>query len=313
MKTETENKQASEQPEEEKKSFGRILASIYSAVTFLAVLLSLTAATYAWFSSNSVVNTDRVSGRSGTDIVKLEISPTGGNDFRGASESALIQVNAGSILMPVSTADLNTFVTNRGSITKKVDDKDVDEVVYFEKVTGEQYYYHGRVYLRATSQGHSENAKLALYLDGSQAAAMNLTTSAKGAFQNAARLGLKFDGGSSKILRLSEGSNTASGQAIGARLNGVAIQAGQVINGSADPFQIATDPSAPITQYMVGEDGLTGSTSLTPLLMMDLNRIYMVDIYFYLEGCDPDCTDMVKKDSLNLHIAFYGVLTEEAN
>jgi hypothetical protein len=288
-------------------TFGGILKSLYSMITMLAVLLSLTAATYAWFSSNSIVNTDRVSGRSGTDLVKLEISPTGGNDFNGGQESALIQVNANSSerLMPVSTADLYTFVSSPGTID--------GEAVYFEKVQGERYYYHGRVYLRATSQGHAENAKLALYLDGSQAAGGNLMTSVKGALQNAGRLGLTFDGGGAKILRLSEEGNAANGQNMNVKLNGVAVQAGQVINGSADPFQIVADPSAPIGQYMVGEDGLTGSTSLTPLLMMELNRIYMVDVYFYLEGCDPDCTDIAKLDSLNLHLAFYGVLTEEAN
>jgi hypothetical protein len=296
-----------EEQREKSVTFGGILKSLYSMITMLAVLLSLTAATYAWFSSNSIVNTDRVSGRSGTDLVKLEISPTGGNDFNGGQESALIQVNANSSerLMPVSTADLYTFVSSPGTID--------GEAVYFEKVQGERYYYHGRVYLRATSQGHAENAKLALYLDGSQAAGGNLMTSVKGALQNAGRLGLTFDGGGAKILRLSEEGNAANGQNMNVKLNGVAVQAGQVINGSADPFQIVADPSAPIGQYMVGEDGLTGSTSLTPLLMMELNRIYMVDVYFYLEGCDPDCTDIAKLDSLNLHLAFYGVLTEEAN
>ena len=304
-----------EKPQEKSKeeqrekgiTFGGILKSLYSMITMMAVLLSLTAATYAWFSSNSIVNTDRVSGRSGTDLVKLEISPTGGNDFRGGQESALIQVNANSSesLMPVSTADLATFVSSPGMVDGKA--------VYFEKVEGERFYYHGRVYLRATSQGHSENAKLSLYLDGSQAAGGNLVASTKGVLQNAARLGLTFDGGGAKILRLSEAGNVANGQEMNAKVNGVAVQAGQVINGSASPFQIVADPSAPIGQYMVGEDGLTGSTALTPLLIMDLNRIYAVDVYFYLEGCDPDCTDMVKLDSLNLHLAFYGVLTEEAN
>ena len=307
-KAENSNPDMQQEKQQEKgEGFGRIMKSIYSMITMLAVLLSLTAASYAWFTSNSIVNTDRVSGRSGTDLVKLEISPTGGNDFNGGQESALIQVNANSSerLMPVSTADLYTFVSNPGTID--------GEAVYFEKVQGERYYYHGRVFLRATSQGHAENAKLALYLDGSQAAGGNLMTSVKGALQNAGRLGLTFDGGGAKILRLSEEGNAANGQKMNVKLNGVAVQAGQVINGSANPFQIVADPSAPIGQYMVGEDGLTGSTSLTPLLMMELNRIYMVDVYFYLEGCDPDCTDIAKLDSLNLHLAFYGVLTEEAN
>ena len=111
-------------------------------------------------------------------------------------------------------------------------------------------------------------------------------------------------------MRLSDSANPKPDQIMNAKVNGVDVMAGQVINGSTDPFQIVSDPSAPISQYMVSENGLTG---VTPLLMMDLNRIYAVDVYFYLEGCDPDCSDVTRLDSLNLHLAFYGVLTEEAN
>ena len=48
-----------------------------------------------------------------------------------------------------------------------------------------------------------------------------------------------------------------------------------------------------------------------PLLTMDLNRIYPVDIYFYLEGCDPDCTDSVSFNTADLQLSFYGVLAGE--
>lgn len=37
---------------------------------------------------------------------------------------------------------------------------------------------------------------------------------------------------------------------------------------------------------------------------MDLNQIYPVDIYFYLEGCDPDCSDDLSFDIADLHLAF---------
>ena len=298
-----------EKPEEKKNGggFGRILKTAYVMITTLAAFLTFTAATFAWFSSNGIVDTDRVTGRSGTDKVRLEISSQGGSGFSGGRESTLVQVNASSseLLMPVSTADLRTFVSSPGMVEGKM--------VYFQRITNEQHYYHGRVYLRATSEGHEENAKLALYLDGSQAAGGSLVTNVNGNIQNMSRLGLTFDGADAKILRLSDATNTDGKQVLNAVVNGTSVQAGQVINGSADPMQIVADPSAPIAQYMVGEDGLTGSTSLTPLLMMELNRIYAVDVYFYLEGCDPDCTDAAKLDSLNLHLAFYGVLTEGAN
>ena len=40
-------------------------------ITILLLLLSLTAATYAWFSSNRLVDTDRINARSGTSELKL--------------------------------------------------------------------------------------------------------------------------------------------------------------------------------------------------------------------------------------------------
>ncbi len=303
-----DEKQKQEQESEEKKfGIGFILKTAFSLVTTLAMLLSFTAATYAWFSSNGLVSTDRVSGRSGTDEVELQISRTGGNDFQGGKEAPLVQVNSSSseLLMPVSTSDLRTFVINPGIVDGKA--------TYFEKIQNEKNIYHGRIYLRAAAQGHGENARLALYLDGSEAAGGSLISGMKGLIANAARLGLTFDGGNSKILRLSEASNPNGQQTMNTMVNGVEVKAGQVINGSANPMQIVGDPSQPIANYMVGEDGLTGNASLQPLIMMELNRVYAVDVYFYLEGCDPDCTDVARLDSLNLHLAFYGVLMEEAN
>ena len=305
----TDKKDTDEENDDRKAGgFGRLLKTAYWALTTVALFSLFVAATFAWFSSNSIVNTDKVTGNTSTDAVELLISSTGSGNFQPGKEANLVQVNATSseLLMPVSTSDLITFVTSPGMVDGKA--------TYFERIQGEKNYYHGRIYLQAAAQGHAENAKLALYLDGSEAAGGNLVTATKGYIARAARLGLTFDGSNARIIRLSEESNPSNEQAMNAVVGGVTVQAGQVINGSADPMQVVADPSVPIAQHMVGEDGLSGSTSvLSPLLMMDLNRIYMVDVYFYLEGCDPDCSEVARLDSLNLHLAFYGVLMEEAN
>ena len=47
-----------------------------------------------------------------------------------------------------------------------------------------------------------------------------------------------------------------------------------------------------------------------PLLLMELNREYTMDVYFYLEGCDPDCTDDIWHNGVDLQLAFYGILEE---
>ena len=48
-----------------------------------------------------------------------------------------------------------------------------------------------------------------------------------------------------------------------------------------------------------------------PLLTMEVNRIYPVDIYFYLEGCDPDCSNSIQYSTVDLQLGFYGVLSQE--
>ena len=298
-------------PEENagKDSFGKkrtlfsVIKTAYTLITSLAVIVSLTSATYAWFSANSIVRTNRVVGRSGTDQVVLQVSQNGGENFQGAYETGLVQINSTNtgFLLPVSTSDLTNYVYNAGTVEQTA--------VSFVKVTGERYYYHGRVYLRATAEGHSENARLALYLDGAESGG-SLVRNAKGYLVNAARLGLTFDGGSRKILRLSEEANPEKDRTLNTVLNGNALSAGQVIDSSGSTFQAVTDPSEPLARYMVGTDGLTGNGTISPLLNMELNRVYAVDVFFYLEGCDPDCTDVTRMDELDLHLAFYGVLTE---
>jgi hypothetical protein len=60
-----------------------------------------------------------------------------------------------------------------------------------------------------------------------------------------------------------------------------------------------------------GTDDADALRELQPLALLELNRTYAVDIYFYLEGCDPDCSNDIFYDAAALHLAFYGVLTEE--
>ena len=63
--------------------------------------------------------------------------------------------------------------------------------------------------------------------------------------------------------------------------------------------------------YTIGAEGVSDN-SVKSLVTMNLNQIYEVDIYFYMEGCDPDCSDVAQLDALDFHLSFYGILTEEA-
>ena len=76
------------------------------------VLLSMAAATYAWFTSNRQVETGLASARTGEENLELQISSSGGSSFQSMEPAPIVQVNrtdAGELL-PVSTADLQQFV-----------------------------------------------------------------------------------------------------------------------------------------------------------------------------------------------------------
>ena len=105
----------------------------FLCVTAIAALLSLTAATYAWFTSNQVVSTTRASARTAEESLELQIS-SDGSTFSNASPVSIAQVNQNSLtnLLPVSTADLTNFVYAPSTVS--------DMAVTFEPVTDEQYY-----------------------------------------------------------------------------------------------------------------------------------------------------------------------------
>ena len=157
--------------------------------TMVILIVVLTSATYAWFTSNQTVSSERATARSGTDTLELQISGQGGDAFQAADEVAIVQVNEANAqnLMPVSTADLQNFVYNPSTDQN-------NEAATFVKVENEAYYYHGRIYVRAISEGASDTAKMALYLDEDAEAGGELVSAEDGQLLNAARLGLTFDG-----------------------------------------------------------------------------------------------------------------------
>ena len=288
------------------KKPGLIIKAWGSLVTMFVILLSLTAATYAWFSSNRVVDTDRVQTRSGTASLELKVSSQGGSAFQGSEEAAIVQVNETSLtsLMPVSTSDLKTFVYNPSTVDGLASG--------FEIVEDEKYYYHGRVYLRAEAEGQPTGSTMALYLDQSDAAGGKLAQVSSGQLLNAARLGLTFgEQGTDKVIfYLSDASNGQSEQARNTSLNGTLLEDGQVLDGSSGTVRQTEDPSVDLDTYTIEMNGENTVLPEKPLLYMELNQIYPVDIYFYLEGCDPDCSDSISYDGVDLHLAFYGVLTD---
>lgn len=276
----------------------------FLGVTTIFAILALGAATYAWFTSNRAVSTSTATARTGEETLELQLSSRGGSSFQSAQTVGITQVNGtqATYLMPVSTADLRNFVYCPATVS--------DKAIHFQKVENEQYYYHGRVYLRAVGSGWSSGTQLKLYLDQSDGL---LGQASSGTLLNAGRLGLVFDGNTSSpvILRLTENESASSQQAYNTVVNGRTLGKNQVLRYQNGSVQAASDPSVPVTDYTVtfGSDRITLPGKA--LFTMELNQIYTLDIYFYLEGCDPDCSDSVSFDSANLHLAFYGAINQK--
>lgn len=273
-----------------------------AAVCALA-LLSLMAVTAAWFTNNAKVNTSRAVSRTAVQSVELQVSSKGGDDFSGGREADIVQVNSAEMtrLMPVSTADLATFVQPPATVD--------GYAVSFQRVEDERDYYHGRVYLRATADAAESGRRLAVYLDegAGSGGALAVGGAAGSRLLHAARLGLVFDGKqeSAVIFRLSEDKNAEGDRTLNTKLDGAVLEEGSVLTWTGTAAKAVADPAVLTKDRAVGADGTVPEK---PLLEMELGHVYQVDVYFYLEGCDPDCTESIAFDDGYLHLAFYGVL-----
>ncbi|MBU5480518.1 hypothetical protein [Blautia sp. MSJ-19] len=276
----------------------------FLGVTTVFAMLALAFATYAWFTTNRAVSTSTATARTGEETLELQLSTYGGSSFQNADSASIQQINNtdAQYLLPVSTDDLMNFVYS------PVTQDGMAKV--FQPVENESYYYHGRVYIRASGTGWSDGSTMKLYLDQSDNA---LGQKVSGNILNAARLGLVFDGdySSAVILKLSESSNAQSQQVYNTVINGQTLGSNQVLSYRNKNLRAVTDPSVSASTYTVsfGED--TMQVPQNALLNMQFNKIYTVDIYFYIEGCDPDCSSQIEFSTSDLQIGFYGVLDQK--
>ena len=275
----------------------------YLVITSITALLVLVAATYAWFSTNKKVATSTATARTGEETMELQLSESGGSSFRDSSTVRIVQVNNTNAdrLLPVSTSDLVSFVAAPVTVS--------GQATAFQLVQNEENYYHGRIYLRATGSGWDPGTKLDLYLDQSDGV---LGNAADGMLLNASRLGLRFsaDGADqgSAILKLSDSDNPKTDRVYNTVVNGKTLGDGQVLSYTGGSMQAVKDPCRSIDDYTITWGDASVNIPDSPLLSMELNKVYTLDVYFYLEGCDPDCSDSVSFDAADLHLAFYGII-----
>ena len=150
-----------------------------------------------------------------------------------------------------------------------------------------------------------DGTKANLYLDNLKKLPI-LTLPDGGNLGKAARLGLKISQenqtAATVIFRFEEDTKGAVSNTV---LNGEQLKPGLVLvekDGKVAPSD--TDPAALLKEYQYAED----NPSPKPLLTMELGTIYTMDIYFYLEGCDPDCDGSAERSTGTLALAFYAAL-----
>lgn len=282
----------------------QFLKTGFLVVTICAALAAMTAATYAWFTTNKAVSTGTATARTGDERLELQISSEGGSRFTDQETVSVFQVNQTDQknMIPVSTDNLVDFVyapfTSGGDAKK------------FLRVEKEENYYHGRIYLRAVGDGFAADDRLALYLDQSDGI---LASASSGMLLHASRLGLRFDNDKTVIFRLSDDTNPKDAQTYNTIINGERLGADQVLSYQNGTIKAVTDPSVSLSDYTVSFETSSIRIPDKPLLLMEWNKIYTLDIYFYLEGCDPDCSDSVSFDQADIHLAFYGMLSQGAD
>lgn len=262
-------------------------------VALVMLLFSLAAGTYAWFTSNRTVDTSRATAKSGTANVELQISSYGGDNFVSSDRAQIVQVNNADreYLLPVTTADCKTF--------SQAVAFENGYAVSFKKLENEENIYHGRIYIRALAAGDFAGKKMYLYLDESE---KPINEQLGGLWNKAARLGLSFDGGSAIILRGEENTTSAGNT----KIDGNILTHGKVVTYRNGSFARADDPSVNIADCVINTESIRAA--VMPLAEIEMNKIYSLDIFVYLEGCDPDCDDRASFSQGNLNLAFYGII-----
>lgn len=277
----------------------KTLPLIALIISLLVTLILATVATYAWFTDNHAVDTTRAAAKTDSSKLELAIAGSAGELAAGkqVQECAITPVNAvakdlknGSVvLLPVSTADLKTFVYNQTPTKFPPIDVDGD-------TARDKRLYHGVVYLEAIGENQPDGASMDVYFDSATDLGSKLVASTGGDFIKAARLGLTFDGNNPRIFNL-DGNGSPVRNASGG---------------------LAADPSTTLDRFTVNSDDLSNRPE-TPLINLPLNQVCKVDVYFYLEGEDPDCVEKIDSkhaaagDGADLFLAFYGILNSGAN
>ena len=259
-------------------------AQLMTALLLLLLCVSLTAATYAWFTFDPYTNVTPMEGRIASGDTNLLISESENGPFD--RQCTLNPTHLAPALYPVSTQTLDAFYAairqNREGI-----------ITHYTNVTdtpGERLI-HGTVYLRCVGKPCD------VFFDETT---LNFGTEPQ--VLAAGRLGLKITGadGNAKVFlfKLDDMGNVAGTDSQVTVSADTAVVVGSIDTAGEPSYE--EDPALSIGTY------LHGTANADALLTMQTDETASLEYWLYLEGCDPECVNAVQSKDMILQLGFAG-------
>jgi len=177
-------------------------------------------------------------------------------------------------------------------------------VTNFYEDTNESNYYHGKLYLELRGENVNEENTFKLYFDTNDNYGGVIGKDLSGNLLDGSRLGLTFDKDNPIIFHFYDEKKATSSNT---KVNGVVLDDGMVIDSNK---KAVTDPSVAFDNYVLDSSSADMELPQESIATLELNKTYEVDIYYYLEGCDADCTDSISFNEAEIHLAFYAIADE---
>lgn len=265
---------------------------LFTAFTLVVLCATLTVSTYAWFTFDPYTNVTPVEGKISDGDTNLLISESKDGPFD--KECELNPAVLTKVLQPVSTADLERFYASIAQNRKGISTN-------YKEVTDQldSFLVQGTVYLQSLGTGSDVYVSDAMKILGANEEVDDQIIAA-------GRLGLHFtkeNGDTEKyILYLDTLGKAAEAKAI----RTISSEKEKAVIAAIDENGVpaggySDDPAVSIGDYKIDAD------NAKKLCTVDADEIVKVDYWFYLEGCDDDCSDPVQsRDVITLSLGFVG-------
>ncbi len=261
------------------------ITAFFALLTALVTIVSLSAATYAWFTFDSTTYVTPLSGTVSKGGANLLISTRSDSGFAANCELPV----SSRVLYPVTTSSLDGFYTAAGQSGGIV----TGYAAANDRVN--DYTLHGTVYLKAEDVGcdvYFWPAQLSFGTDAQTLAAM--------------RLGIRFttrEGVKTYIFNLDSFGRTA-----GAAAGQTVAYRGTVVSGINGGIPVyVSDPAVSVTGYLATGESDAPVPGDEMLCALHANEVASVEYWLYLEGCDDNCVNAAQDRPVALQLGFAGV------